>query len=169
MHIMVSHIPWFFQMYKAVKLFTGQGVEKNNDVARSIVLRKSNKWDSVGDVLRQESRQWHLQKRERETRCYQKHKTEYWEEDIFQKRKKNSPPEVTTPSQSDLHVGQSALASQTQSTGHLSPVDFTKMRVPQLKEELKKRGIKNISKKTKHQLVQLLKGITDKENQSASI
>lgn len=43
MHIMVSHIPWFFQMYKAVKLFTGQGVEKNNDVARSIVLRKSNK------------------------------------------------------------------------------------------------------------------------------
>lgn len=88
MHIMVSHIPWFFQMYNAVKLFTGQGVEKNNDVARSIVLRKSNKWDSVGDVLRQESRQWHLRKREREPRCYQKHKTEYWEEDIFQKKKK---------------------------------------------------------------------------------
>ena len=82
MHIMVAHIPWVFQMYKVVKLFKGQGVERNNDVARSTVLRKSHKWDSVGDVLHQESCQWQLRSREWEPQSYRKHKTEYWE-DIF--------------------------------------------------------------------------------------
>ena len=51
-HVMVGHILWFFKNYKTLKIFTGHDVESNNDVARSIVLRKSNKWDSVGDVLR---------------------------------------------------------------------------------------------------------------------
>ena len=55
MHIMVTHIPRFFELHKSVKIFTGQGVEKNNDMARGIILRKSNKWDSAGDVLRQEA------------------------------------------------------------------------------------------------------------------
>ena len=41
-------------MEPRVTIFTVQGVEKNNDVARAIILRKSNKWDSAGDVLRQE-------------------------------------------------------------------------------------------------------------------
>lgn len=66
-HIMAAHIPWFFEKYSAVKMFTGQDVEKNNDVARSIVLRKSNKLDSTGDVLRFETRQW-LLKTESENR-----------------------------------------------------------------------------------------------------
>ena len=43
-----------FELHKSVKIFTGQGVDKNNDAARAISLRKSNKWDSAGDVLRQE-------------------------------------------------------------------------------------------------------------------
>jgi len=55
-------------MYKTVKIFTGQDVERNNDVARSIVLRKSNKWDSIGDVFRQKTRQWRLKNRERTPR-----------------------------------------------------------------------------------------------------
>jgi hypothetical protein len=50
MHAMVYHVPNFLKMFKSVKLFTGQGVEKNNDVARSTVLRKSNKWDGPADV-----------------------------------------------------------------------------------------------------------------------
>jgi hypothetical protein len=46
---MAPYMLWFTmfrfspQKFKTVKLFTGQGVEKNNDVARTIVLRKSNK------------------------------------------------------------------------------------------------------------------------------
>ena len=50
---MVTHIPKFFELHKSVKIFTGQEVEKNNDVALAIILRKSNKWDSAGDVLQQ--------------------------------------------------------------------------------------------------------------------
>ena len=60
MHAMVYHIPKFLEAYKTVKIFSGQGVDKNNDMARSIVLRKSNNWDGVGDVLKLESRQWEL-------------------------------------------------------------------------------------------------------------
>ena len=52
----VYHIPKFFEAHKSVKLFTGQGVEKN-DMARNIVLHKSNKWDAATDVLRLESGQ----------------------------------------------------------------------------------------------------------------
>ena len=60
----------FLELYGSVKIFTGQGVEKNNDVARSIVLRKSNKWDLACDVLRHEKRQWELQDCERRPRGY---------------------------------------------------------------------------------------------------
>ena len=70
MHIMVGHIPWFFRMYKTVKILTGQSTERNNDVARSIPLRKSNKWDSVGDVSCQESSQWPLKNMKRTPRIY---------------------------------------------------------------------------------------------------
>ena len=59
-HAMVYHVPKFLRTHKSVKIFTGQGVEKNNDYARSIVLRKSNKWDSASDVLKVEARQWAL-------------------------------------------------------------------------------------------------------------
>jgi hypothetical protein len=60
---MVYHVPNFLQMFKSVKLFTGQGVEKN-DAARSTVLRKSNKWDGPADVLKHEARLWELKHRE---------------------------------------------------------------------------------------------------------
>ena len=76
-------------MYQAVRILTGQGVERNIGVARSTISMKSNRRDSVGDVPCQESCQWYLRKREQEPRSYQEHKTEYWEEDKFQKRKKN--------------------------------------------------------------------------------
>ena len=44
MHAMVYHIPIFSNKYKSLKIYTGQGVECNNDVARGIVQRKSNNW-----------------------------------------------------------------------------------------------------------------------------
>ena len=60
-HAMVYlHVPIFLQKLNHVKPFTGQGVEKNNDSARNVVLRKSNKKDAAADVLKLESRQWQL-------------------------------------------------------------------------------------------------------------
>ena len=75
-------------MEPRVTIFTGQGVEKNNDVALAIILRKSNKWDSAGDVLRQEQRQWELKEHEREVRSYTRHKESYWDVEIKENRKK---------------------------------------------------------------------------------
>ena len=86
MHAMVYHIPKFLTNYQTVKVFTGQGVERNNDVARSTVLRKSNKWDATSDVLRLESRQWQLRQHERNKRQYEKSNINYWTKDILQAR-----------------------------------------------------------------------------------
>jgi len=54
----------FFEKYKK-QLFTGQGVETDSDMSRSIVLHKSNKWDAPTDVLQLESQQWELREQER--------------------------------------------------------------------------------------------------------
>ncbi|CAB4029215.1 Hypothetical predicted protein [Paramuricea clavata] len=88
MHAMVYHLPKFLETYKTVKLFSGQGVEKNNDVARSIVLRKSNNWDAAADVLKLESRQWDLREKERIKRSYTKKNSQYWEHELEEERKK---------------------------------------------------------------------------------
>lgn len=87
MYAMVYHIPTFFEKCKTVKLFTGQGVEKNNDMARSIVLHKSNKCDAATDVLQLESQQWELREQERSKRPYSEKNASYWEEELGETRR----------------------------------------------------------------------------------
>ena len=53
-------------------------MEKNNDVARATVLRKSNNWDSPAEVLRKEHRMISLKGRERKKRTYTKVNEEFW-------------------------------------------------------------------------------------------
>ena len=53
-------------------------MEKNNDTARSIVLRKSNNWDSPAEVIRAEHRMQSLSCRERRKRNYTKRNSEFW-------------------------------------------------------------------------------------------
>ena len=81
---MVFHIPKFLTTHKSAKIFTGRGVEKNNDYARNTVLHKSNKWDATSDVLKVEARQWAPHKSEREKGPYNKSNTEYWEKDLLE-------------------------------------------------------------------------------------
>lgn len=90
MHCMVFHIPMFMEKYNSIKLFTGQGVEKNNDVARKIVLCKSNKREPAVDVLKLESRQRNLRECECLKRSYVKRNSVYWETDIKEKRKRSN-------------------------------------------------------------------------------
>ena len=149
MHIMVAHIPWFLELYSTVKIFTGQGVERNNDVARSIVLRKSNKWDSIGDILRLESRQWHLKHRERKPRSYSKRKTAYWEEGIYKRRKENVAPEHETTQISSSSIDEIDISVQACSTSSLNSTELQTMTIPQIRQQLKSKGIKGISKKQK--------------------
>ncbi len=72
MHATAYHLPKLLEAYKTVKLFSGQGLEKNNDVARSVVLKKSNNRNAAADVLKLESRQWDLKEKERKKRGYEK-------------------------------------------------------------------------------------------------
>ena len=81
MHAMVYHLPTFLETYKTVKLFSGQGVEKNNDVARSVVLIKSNNWDAAADVLKK-------REKKRIKRSYTKKNRQYWEHELEEERKK---------------------------------------------------------------------------------
>lgn len=96
MHVLFAHVPYFVYTHKSLKVFTGQGVEKNNDSARNVVFRKSDQYDSVGDILRIENRQWLLRERERTSRKYTKHNSQYWEQVISVKRAcKRRQPEAT--------------------------------------------------------------------------
>ena len=78
------------QLYQSVKVFTGQGVEKDNDVTRSVVLRKSNKKNPASDVLQLEFRRWELRDSERTKKSYSKNDTHYWETEIKNKRRKDT-------------------------------------------------------------------------------
>ena len=163
MQIMVKHIPRFFELHKSVKIFTGQGVEKNNDMARGIILHKSNKWDSAGDVLQQERHQWELKEHETEVRNCTKRKESYWDIEIKEARKqaKNHLTE---------HLQQPSEAQNeqppTQSTS--SDTDFSKMTVKELKNELKQRNTKGFSQKNKAELIKQLEEIYKQDQQTAS-
>lgn len=108
MHAMVYHVPIFLDRFKSIKVFTGQGVEKNNDFARSTVLNKSNKWNPAGDVLRMEARQWALRSYERRKRQYIKTNITYWEHGLLEARKKRRKVCLGTnniaPEHSDAHT-----------------------------------------------------------------
>ena len=69
MHAMMYHAPQFFEAFRTI---TGQGVERNNDIARTTVLHKSNKCNSTEDVLKHESQLWELKEQERSKRVYTK-------------------------------------------------------------------------------------------------
>ena len=85
MDSMAYHLPKLLETYKTVKLFSGQGVEKNN-VAKSIVLKKSNNWDAAADSLKLESRQWDLREKEHMKRTNTKRNSEYWEHELEEER-----------------------------------------------------------------------------------
>lgn len=76
MHVLFAHVPYFLLTHKSLKVFTDQGVERNNDSARKVVRRKSNHFDSVGDILRIENRQWLAFKGKRKSK-QKVHKTQF--------------------------------------------------------------------------------------------
>ena len=81
MHVMVTHIPGFFELQNSDKIFQEQGVERHY-IACGVILRKSNEWDSARDVLRQERCQYELKDHEREVQNYTMRKESYQDVDI---------------------------------------------------------------------------------------
>ena len=88
MHMLVYHVPKFLSDVHRMKIFTGQGVERTNDVVRSIYHKKCNKHDACKDSLLALKRLDHLADYEVQTNNYQKHNTLYWTKTIYDDRKK---------------------------------------------------------------------------------
>ena len=88
LHILTYHVPKFLKDGTCLKSFTGQGVEKTNDIVRSIYHNKSNKHDACKEAILAVKRIDHLQDFERVPHQYTKRKNDYWETDIFVQRRK---------------------------------------------------------------------------------
>jgi hypothetical protein len=99
--------PNFLSYTSHCKNFHVAGSGKNNDFARGIVLRKSNKWDATADVLRHEKRQWELKECERMPRSYEKKDDRYWESDIRENRKKRKRVSV------EQQINEASVENQT--------------------------------------------------------
>lgn len=156
MHCIPYHIPKFIDDHGPLKMFTGQGVEKNNDDAKKLYFQKSNKWDATRDVLQLEARQYALRDHEREKSKYTKRKTDYWESEIKEARHKKAREIQTELAESDEpnQPGSPAATPEPQ-----PQQDITKMTVQELKMEIKARGIKvkGLSKMNKKKLLNILK------------
>lgn len=88
------HMP-FFLATSGVKCFTGQGVEKVNDVVRRLYHQKSNKYDSCKDGLQAVKRLDDLQEFDRKPREYKQQDASYWSEGIMEERQKRPRLSVT--------------------------------------------------------------------------
>ena len=92
--MLVYHVPRLLSDGN-LKIFTGQGVEKTNDVVRAIYHRKSNKHDACKDSLLALKRLDVLQQHEKMPNNYTKRDNEYWTERIYQERRKR--PRLSRP------------------------------------------------------------------------
>lgn len=84
---MAYHIQDQIYRYSGIKKFSGQGVEKNNDLARKHYL-SSNHHDAPKEVIHTEARIEQLSGSKREKRSYQKVNMHYWKTEILQKRQR---------------------------------------------------------------------------------
>lgn len=78
----------FILATSGVKCFTGQGVEKVNDVIRRLYHQKSNKYDACKDGLQAVKRLDDLQGFDRKPREYKQQDASYWNEGIMEERQK---------------------------------------------------------------------------------
>ncbi len=102
---MVNHVPDQMRRLKGIRRFSGQGIYEslfieiiilhrhvgtetnNNDDARKNYI-SSNHLDGPRNILLMEEKLEKLAQYKRTKRSYNKVNTEYWEEDIYRKRKR---------------------------------------------------------------------------------
>jgi hypothetical protein len=107
-HKLCYHVPQFLKQEMAVKRFTGQGIEKINDIVPSIYHNKSNKHDACSEALLALKRIDRLKHHEREPQQYVKRANSYWDNDIYVQRKKRKgfsvDPREITPEHITINV-----------------------------------------------------------------
>ena len=102
-HMLCYHVPFFFAT-SGVKCYTGQGVEKTNDVIRRLYDLKSNKYDACKDGLLAVKRLDELQEFDRKPRNYRQLDTSYWNEGIMQERQERPRLSVTPREDDELNI-----------------------------------------------------------------
>ncbi|KAL4231878.1 hypothetical protein ACF0H5_009454 [Mactra antiquata] len=81
MHILLYHIPFMVQLYGPLRAYSGQAVEKLNDVLKSTHQKSSNKQNQTHDELitRKRVELLHLEYCSWEKRPYMKRSLNFWE------------------------------------------------------------------------------------------
>ena len=81
-HAMMAHMPYFIHLHGALKMFSGQGLEKSMDDVKKIFRTKTSKLDSTGETLNVRKRIEHVHDTVPNTsdpRKYEKKADEYWQ------------------------------------------------------------------------------------------
>ena len=111
----------------AIKRFTGQGIEKINNIVRSIYHNKSNKHDACSEALLALKRVDRLQHHERESQMHVKRDNNYWDNEIYVERKKRKR----------LGVDPSEIIPERDVT-----INVDDLGIEEIKEKIKSLGIK---------------------------
>ena len=88
MPCLVYYMPFLSGLHLGLTTFSGQGMEKANEIAKSIHHQHSNKIDACANILKGSMRQLQLKHMQRDSREYSKRNLVYWHEDIFKKRQR---------------------------------------------------------------------------------
>ena len=131
LHILVYHAPRFLKQNTGLKPFTGQGIEKINDIVRSIYHNKSNRHDACKEAILALKRINHLQEYERVPHEYNKTDQDYWTKDIFVQRRKR-PRLCVYPRQNEPE----------------NEIDVDTMRIIDVKDKLKELNIQTKLRKS---------------------
>ena len=90
MPCLLYHMPFLSDLHLGLTKFSGQGMEKANEIAKSIHHQHSNKIDACANILKGSMRQLQLKHMQRESKEYSKRNLVYWHKDILKRDKELS-------------------------------------------------------------------------------
>ena len=147
-HCLLYHVPYFIHHYGSLRQFSGQPTEKINDEIKSIHHQKTNRYDCALDALKVRKRVENTGTFVREKRCYNKQRTDYWEDTIHLARSRRRKAIDEEIKKADIDFSKENIPEDENDLENLSSAD--------IKRILKEHGV--TTKIRKHdKLLELLK------------
>ena len=154
MHIFCHHFPYYVSMYGGVSKYSGQGMEKLNDIVKFIHHRKTSRWDGEKDALTVGKRTEILADKARIKRPY--NLTDEGREKL---REARSSKRRAIDEEQQLHAAATAHGSESTGERRLDEMD-----VKELKEILKTYSV-TTRVRTKHKLIAMIENEREKHKQ----
>ena len=146
LHVLLYHIPFFVGKYGSLSKFSGQAVEKTNDILKHIHQTKSNKLDATRDALVVRKRmELGFQDEFRKKRKYEKVNDHFWaveKAQLVQVKK--------------LRIDREQKEADEKFNKNAHNLDYENMTVVQIKEKLQELDVKT-RLKLKTKLIDLLR------------